>query len=564
MGRAEHSDRDGRLRFVCRPDPVRPVMVAAMESTTMSRPARRWPRRRHADDVSAEDLPAGPERRTRTQLVDPVDIPPDDPLLVLLTSARGPVDLDDLEVASPAVDRLRAAGVRMLVPLVTSGVLVGVVQLGERLSEQGWSSDERRLLEQLAVQAAPALRVGQFLRTQEAEIRIRERCEQELQVAQLIQQRFLPKDLPEPEGWRIHPYHRAAREVGGDFYDVIDLPGGRLGLVLGDVTDKGVPAALVMASTRSVLRAAAQRLIDPAKVLARVNAELVVDIPARMVVTCLYGVLDPLTGTFEFANAGHDLPFLALGGEVVEAHATGTPLGMLPGSSYDNVTLHLEPGSRLLLYSDGIAEAHAPDGEMFGFARTSQLLVDLPSGQAGVDAILERLADFTGPGWEQEDDVTLLLLERSHEVHVAAGGLVATAFRLPSQVGGEREAIRRLQQALEGTGVEQARLDNLSTAVSEAVMNAMEHAHGYDPSLQVEVEVVVAPDRISVAITDLGGGDGFVDRADEPDIDAKLRGEQTPRGWGLFLVRALVDRVHETADDDRHTLTLELRLGAGA
>jgi len=137
----------------------------------------------------------------------------------------------------------------------------------------------------------------------------------------------------------------------------------------------------------------------------------------------------------------------------------------------------------------------------------------------------------------------------------------STAFRLPSQVGGGREAIRRLQEALAATDVERSRLEHLSTAVGEVVTNAMEHAHGYDPSLEVEVEVVVAEDRISVAVTDLGGGDGFVERADEPDIDAKLRGEQSPRGWGLFLVRSLVDRVHETGDGERHTLTLELQLG---
>jgi len=141
---------------------------------------------------------------------------------------------------------------------------------------------------------------------------------------------------------------------------------------------------------------------------------------------------------------------------------------------------------------------------------------------------------------------------------------VTATFRLPSRVGGEREAIRRMRELLEGLEVEPARLDNLSTAVGEAVTNAMEHAHGYDPSLEVEVEVVVTPERISVAITDLGGGDLVVDRAEEPDLEAKLRGDQSPRGWGLFLVRALVDRVHETRDDDRHTLTLELELGRGA
>ena len=525
------------------------------------RRAARWWSRRDRPEAAPVDasVPVA-----RTQAVEPVELPANDPLLAYLAQARGPVLVADLELRTPAVERLRETGVVMLVPLVANAQLVGVVQLGDRLSEQDYSTTDRELLEQLAGQAAPALRVGQLVREQQAEVRIRERYEQELQVAQLIQQRFLPTDLPEPSGWRIRPYYRAAREVGGDFYDVLDLPGGRLGLVIGDVTDKGVPAALVMASTRSVLRAAAQRLIEPAKVLARVNDELVRDIPSRMFVTCLYGVLDPTTGAFEFANAGHDLPFVEVDGEVTEVDARGMPLGMLPGSTYDKTTVQLDPGSRLLLYSDGIAEAHAPNGEMFGFARTGDLLLDLPRGDDAVDELMTRLAAFTGPGWEQEDDVTVLLVDRSAQEHAATGRRAHAVFRLASREGGERDAIRRLRETLSDVELADARRDALSTAVGEAVMNAMEHAHDHDPSLEVEVEVTVTSERISVSITDQGGGDALVDAADEPDIDAKLRGEQTPRGWGLFLVRSLVDEVHETGDGERHTLTLELRLDGEA
>ena len=231
---------------------------------------------------------------------------------------------------------------------------------------------------------------------------------------------------------------------------------------------------------------------------------------------------------------------------------------MLPGSAYDNTTVQLDPGARLLLYSDGIAEAHAQDGEMFGFERTGQLLTGLSRGHDAVDELLERLAVFTGADWEQEDDITVVLVERSAEPHVAAAHSV-TAFRLPSQEGGEREAIRRLREILADVDLAPDRLDALSTAVGEAVMNAMEHAHGHDADKEVEVEVMVATERISVAITDQGGSDALLDTADEPDIDAKLRGDQTARGWGLFLVRSLVDEVHETGDGEQHTLTLELR-----
>src|SRR5215217_2991609 len=197
----------------------------------------------------------------------PVDIAPNDPLLAYLQSASGAVDVEALELDSPALAELKAAGVKLAVPLVSQGELIGVLNLGPRRSEQAYSSDDRKLLDNLAAQAAPALRVGQLVRQQQAEARTRQRFEQELEVARLIQQNFLPKKLPELPGWQVAAYYRPAREVGGDFYDVIPLPEGQVGFVIGDVTDKGVPAALVMAATRSVLRASAQRLVEPSLVL---------------------------------------------------------------------------------------------------------------------------------------------------------------------------------------------------------------------------------------------------------------------------------------------------------
>ena len=210
-----------------------------------------------------------------------------------------------------------------MVPLVTQGELIGLLNLGPRLSDQDYSGEDRRLLESLAAQAAPAVRVGQLVREQEAEVRSRERLEAELAVARLIQQNFLPRQVPQIEGWAVAADYRPAREVGGDFYDFIDLPDGRLGIVIGDVTDKGVPAALVMAATRSVLRASAQRLIEPGAVLERVNEHLCPDIPENMFVTCLYGVLEPASGRLVFANAGHNLPLVALDGATSASCARG-------------------------------------------------------------------------------------------------------------------------------------------------------------------------------------------------------------------------------------------------
>ena len=159
----------------------------------------------------------------------PVDIAPNDPIIPFFQSAAGAVDIEALELESPALEALRAAGVKLVVPLVTQGELIGLLNLGPRLSDQEYSGDDRRLLESLAAQAAPAVRVGQLVREQEAEIRSRERLDQELAVARLIQQNFLPRALPEAPGWDVAADYRPAREVGGDFYDFIELPGAASG-----------------------------------------------------------------------------------------------------------------------------------------------------------------------------------------------------------------------------------------------------------------------------------------------------------------------------------------------
>src|SRR5690242_7287114 len=130
-----------------------------------------------------------------------------------------------------------------------------------------------------------------------------------MRIARLIQQTLLPKELPALPGWNVAAYYQPARAVGGDFYDFLALGDGQLGMVIGDVTDKGVPAALVMATTRSILRTAAQGETSPGHVLQQANNLLCPDIPPKMFVTCLYAILDPEPGRIRYANAGHDLPY---------------------------------------------------------------------------------------------------------------------------------------------------------------------------------------------------------------------------------------------------------------
>jgi serine phosphatase RsbU (regulator of sigma subunit)/predicted ester cyclase len=248
----------------------------------------------------------------------------------------------------------------------------------------------------------------------------RERIEQELLVARRIQQASLPKEVPQLEGWQINPYYRPAREVGGDFYDFHLLSEGKLGLVVGDVTGKGVPAALVMSTTCGMLRLAAQSYSSPGEMLQRVNEALFPNIPPNMFVTCFYGILDPKSGHFTYANAGHDLPYVRHGGgEAEELRARGMPLGLMPGMSYEQKKIFLHAGEAALLYSDGLVEAHDPKGEMFGFPRLRALVAEHGDEEERLlgDFLLEELYSFTGEGWEQEDDITLLTLRRRSAAH---------------------------------------------------------------------------------------------------------------------------------------------------
>src|SRR4051812_25860590 len=492
----------------------------------------------------------------------PVDIGANDPLLALFESSSGVVDLDDLDLDSPAVRELRAAGVKLAVPLISQGELIGVLNLGPRLSEQDYSTDDRKLLDNLAAQAAPALRVGQLVREQEAEAATRQRYEQELEVARLIQQNFLPKELPDLPGWQVAAYYSPAREVGGDFYDVIPLPDGRVGLVVGDVTDKGVPAALVMSATRSVLRASAQRLLEPGVVLERVNDHLFPDMPEKMFVTCLYGVLDPETGHLRFANAGHDVPYVKTADGVAELRARGMPLGLMPGMEYEEKEATLAHGDSLLLHSDGVVEAHDPGREMFGFPRLKATVAESAGGQAMIDLVLGRLERFTGPTAEQEDDITMVTLQRmagQRQEEPGAGGEELVAFEIASAEGNEREAIDRVAAAVADVGLAADRLERLKTAVGEATMNAIEHGNRFRAELPVSIRVLRRGDHLSVRIADVGGGAG-AEPPEVPDLQAKLDGRQPPRGWGVFLIEKLVDEARETSEDGRHTLELVVRL----
>ena len=272
-----------------------------------------------------------------------------------------------------------------------------------------------RQFNQMAGQLVENMAQRQALIEQNARLEERTRIEQELRTAHLIQHSLLPKEVPALAGWHIATYYQSAREVGGDLYDFLSFEDGRLGLVIGDVTDKGVPAAMLMATTRSMLRAAAQVTDSPGEVLARVNELLHADIPPNMFVTCFFAVLDPDSGKLRYANAGHDLPYQRDACNVCELRATGMPLGLMPGMRYEEQEVIVALEESILFYSDGLVEAHNTEREMFGFPRLKALLQEHTDSATLIDFLLGELRSFTGEGWEQEDDMTMLTLQRRLE-----------------------------------------------------------------------------------------------------------------------------------------------------
>lgn len=336
-----------------------------------------------------------------------------DALIQFLRQRHSAVDLDDIAIRSAGLEYLMRGGVAMVIPLFTNGKLLGWISLGSRLSGQEYTSVDRDLLTRLAAQAAPALRIAYLVAEQQAEALLKERLEQELSVARRIQNALLPNTLPDLKGWRTATFYQPARAVGGDFFDFVTFADGRLGILIGDVTDKGISAALVMATTRTLLKAVITPELAPGQVLERVNNLLHADIPPNMFVTCLYAILDPADGSIVFANAGHNLPYCRSNQGVTELRATGMPLGLLSDMKYEDCQAQINPSDCVFFYTDGLVEAHDPDREMFGSRRLQELLIQTADdGETLINRMWAELNHFVGPEWEQEDDITIIVIKR--------------------------------------------------------------------------------------------------------------------------------------------------------
>jgi len=257
------------------------------------------------------------------------------------------------------------------------------------------------------------------LKAAQVQIIEKERLERELQVAAEIQVSILPQELPLVPGYAFGAVMYPARMVGGDFYDIFTLERHRIGLVVGDVSDKGIPSAIFMAHAHALIMSEALHGGTPGEILRRVNTHLIKLGQSDQFVTVLLGILDCASGKFDFARAGHELPLLlgADGNVQTLPHATGQAIGMLDDLLLDENSISLPPGGTLVLFTDGLTDCRNPQGQVFGHARVRELLSGLAgqSGQQVCDALREKLTIYQS-GASQDDDVTLVAIHCLQQV----------------------------------------------------------------------------------------------------------------------------------------------------
>jgi phosphoserine phosphatase RsbU/P len=313
---------------------------------------------------------------------------------------------------------LRDLHVEVLLPLPGRGRLMGVMALGPKRSEQPYSKSDLQLLASVGTQTGLALENSELLSHLKVEITQRERVNRELEIAHEVQERLFPQSFPKIEGVQVTGMCRPAQSVGGDYYDCMIVANGRLALAIGDVSGKGVSAALLMASLRASLRGQTMRqTTDLATVVSIVNELLYESSASNRYATFFYGEFDPATNKIHYVNAGHNPPVVlrVKSDGSLERHSLeggGPVVGLVPGAGYEECQLQMTAGDLLLLYTDGISEAMNPSDEEWGEER----MIAEAEGLAGISAkqtldAMFAAADGFAAGAEQHDDMTLMVVK---------------------------------------------------------------------------------------------------------------------------------------------------------
>jgi len=295
------------------------------------------------------------------------------------------------------------------VPLLCKGKLIGVLSLFNKKNNRAFSKNDQRLLSIIASQSAQVIENAR-LYEQEKQLR---QFEQELEMAQSIQSRLLPKESPKIGGFDLAGISYAAKEVGGDYFDFIELENGRWGIALGDVSGKGIPAALLMANLQATLRNQALNHSSIVGCIEKANQFLYLNTQSHKFATLFFGVLDSKTKNFNYVNAGHNFPFhLLKDGEFRQLEIGGLVVGIGSDSVYDEGKVHLSPGEIIVIYSDGVTEAEDASESLFGEQRLQEIIKKNKnlSSQEIMAEIYEEVKNFQS-GTEQDDDITLIVMK---------------------------------------------------------------------------------------------------------------------------------------------------------
>jgi len=353
--------------------------------------------------------------------VSPTEIvlPLDEPFIKLLAQYQKEVTIYDIQEdpffanqrdsCRQIFDNMDAT---LIVPLIHEKNLIGMICLGRKKSGKFYRREDINLLNILANQGAIAIENALMLE----EVIEKERMEEELNIAKDLQVSMLPLECPQIEGFEIAAFSESAREVGGDFYDFIEISDDQMGLVIGDVTGKSVSGALVMAASRSIFRMLGEEKLTVSESMIRANRRTKRDIKTGMFVALLYAVLGSADKSLTLCSAGQTLPVFrsAASGEtkLVETEGDSFPLGILEDAAYEETRLKLEAGDRIVLYTDGIVEAMNEQEELFGFDRLLEVIRKSPAETA--ETLLEEIKghvnDFAGTA-AQHDDITIIVVQ---------------------------------------------------------------------------------------------------------------------------------------------------------
>jgi len=404
------------------------------------------------------------------------------------------------------------------------------------------------------------------------------RISEEFNIARRMQSEMLPKTAPQIPGLRIETCSLPATEVGGDFYDFLPLDGNRLGIVIGDVSGKGVSGAMVMTGALSAIRFAAEERQTTNEILERSNRRLVNDIQVNMFVAVFCGIFDLEKNILYYSNAGQTMPMLYRNGHVgflpQSERGDRFPLGIRPQVNFEQMQIALQPDDLLVFYTDGIVDMVNGAVEPFGFERLQESIKKHANNS--LNELPQRLVTdaetYTGVR-EHIDDLTLMVVKIEKlraplklKLEVADAAIQSgetpgeVRLSLPSRLGYERLAMEASAAMARLMGFSPARIEDLRTAVSETCINAIEHGNKLNAVNRVDVLIRSNAPTLTVQIFDNGSGfestTHFV-----PHLEKKISGEENARGWGLFLIEKLVDHVEfKTMPKLGHVTTLTMKL----